>query len=109
MGETSPMRSGKLVLAGIIAATLGAGLSPGTSGAAGVAPVGRSIEAPGLTLVPVEFHAHSKRAISYYCYDRNLWWFYRPYGNGQEQYARCMPYFHYPPQAYGRGGPREIK
>ncbi len=103
------MRAGKLVFAIIAAVMLLAGLVPSASKAADVMTPGATIAAPGLPAERVMFHAHSKRAISYYCYDRNYWWFYRPYGNGQEGYARCMPYFHYPPQAYGRGGPPEIK
>jgi len=103
------MRSGRLVLAVIIAATLSAGLSPSAAVAAGVTRADLAAPAPSLRLEPVVFHAHSKRAISYYCYERNYWWFYRPYGNGKEGYARCMPYFQYPPAAYGRGGPGDIK
>ena len=45
-----------------------------------------------------------RRGISYYCYPRNYWWFYRPYTTANDGYARCMPYFHYPPQAYRGGG-----
>jgi hypothetical protein len=52
----------------------------------------------------VFFHGHSGRGISYYCYPRNYWWFYRPYTTANDGYARCMPYFHYPPQAYRGGG-----
>jgi hypothetical protein len=104
------MRAGKLVFSIIAAALLLVGLFPSASRAAGVMTPGSAIAAPGLRPErAVMFHAHSKRAISYYCYDRNYWWFYRPYGNGQEGYARCMPYFHYPPQAYGRGAPGDIK
>jgi hypothetical protein len=102
------MRAGKLVFSIVATAVLFAALFPSASRAAGVMTPGAAI-APGLQAERVMFHAHSKRAISYYCYDRNYWWFYRPYGNGQEGYARCMPYFHYPPQAYGRGAPGEIK
>ena len=48
--------------------------------------------------------AHFRKSQSYYCYPRNLWWFYRPYTTAQEGYARCMPYFHYLDQPYGRRG-----
>jgi hypothetical protein len=103
------MRAGKLVFSIIGAAMLLAGLVPCAARAGGIMTPGAAISVPGLRAEPVMFHAHSKRAISYYCYDRNYWWFYRPYGNGQEGYARCMPYFHYPPQSYGHAGPRDIK
>jgi hypothetical protein len=103
------MRSGRLGLAAIVAATLSAGLCPSPSVATGVTPGGLATPAPSLRAGPVVFHAHSKRAISSYCYERNYWWFYRPYGNGKENHARCMHYFHYPPGAYGRAGPGEVK
>jgi hypothetical protein len=103
------MCAGKLVFSVIAAAMLLAGLYPSASRAAGVMTPGATITAPGLRAQPVMFLAHSRRAVSYYCYDRNYWWFYRPYGNGREGYARCMPYFHFPPQSYGRVGPRGIK
>ena len=45
---------------------------------------------------------HRRRTYSYYCYPRNYWWFYRPYTTAKEDYARCMPYFHYPPEAYNK-------
>ena len=48
--------------------------------------------------------AHFRKAQSYYCYPRNYWWFYRPYTTAQQGYARCMPYFHYLEQPYGRRG-----
>ena len=59
--------------------------------------------------LPVLWH-HSRRVQSYYCYPRNYWWFYRPYTTGQDNHARCMPYFHYPTYEDGRGRPdRYIK
>ena len=51
--------------------------------------------------LPVLLH-HRRQATSYYCYPRNYWWFYRPYTTAKENYARCMPYFHYPPEAYNK-------
>ena len=44
--------------------------------------------------IPVLFH-HSRRVQSFYCYPRNLWWFYRPYTTALDNHPRCMPYFHY--------------
>jgi hypothetical protein len=56
------------------------------------------------------FHGHASRATSMYCYPRNYWWFYRPYTTAAENYPRCMPYFHYPPEAYRRrSGPSGMK
>jgi len=52
-------------------------------------------------LLPAAVFGHHRR-IESYCYPRNYWWFYRPYTTANEGYARCMPYFHYPPQAYDR-------
>jgi hypothetical protein len=46
---------------------------------------------------------HSRRSQSYYCYPRNLWWFYRPYTTAQDGHPRCMPYFHYL-EPYGQRG-----
>ena len=55
-------------------------------------------------------HGHTRKSTSFYCYPRNYWWFYRPYTTAAEGYARCMPYFHYSPEAYrGRRGPYGIK
>lgn len=48
----------------------------------------------------VIFH-HRKRADDVYCTDTTYWWFYRPYQTKGENYPRCMPYFHYPAEAYG--------
>jgi hypothetical protein len=63
----------------------------------------------GMGVVPVS-HGHSARGRSFYCYPRNYWWFYRPYTTAAEGHARCMPYFHYPPEAFrGRGGPYGAK
>ena len=62
---------------------------------------------PAAPLERVVFHGHSTRGISYYCYPRNYWWFYRPYTTANDGYARCMPYFHYPSQSYRGGG--EVK
>jgi hypothetical protein len=56
-------------------------------------------------LVQPALFGHTRRATESYCYPRNYWWFYRPYTTAAEGDARCMPYFHYLPQAYrGRGG-----
>jgi hypothetical protein len=48
----------------------------------------------------VRLAAHFRKAYSFYCYPKNYWWFYRPYTTAPENYARCMPYFHYLDEAY---------
>jgi len=64
----------------------------------------------GATLDHRVLHGHARKATSFYCYPRNYWWFYRPYTTAAEGYARCMPYFHYPPEAYrGRRDPYGVK
>ena len=53
--------------------------------------------------------AHFRKVQSFYCYPRTYWWFYRPYTTAPQNYARCMPYFHYLDQAYPpprSGGPQ---
>jgi hypothetical protein len=53
--------------------------------------------------------AHFRKAQSFYCYPRNYWWFYRPYTTAAQNYARCMPYFHYlGPYDYQRGRPDRV-
>ena len=64
--------------------------------AVSAAAIGASQEGPRLV-------AHFRKSQSYYCYPRNLWWFYRPYTTAQQGNARCMPYFHYLEQPYRRG------
>jgi hypothetical protein len=100
------MSTWKHALNGVAAVGLFALFLPDVSGAAnlsgGVDPgFGRAPE-------PVVFHGHGPRSTSYYCYPRNYWWFYRPYTTAGEGYARCMPYFHYPP-ARSRSGNGMIK
>jgi hypothetical protein len=51
--------------------------------------------------------AHFRKAYSFYCYPKNYWWFYRPYTTAPENYARCMPYFHYLDEAYP--APRNLR
>ena len=64
----------------------------------------------GATLWHPVLHGHARRATSFYCYPRNYWWFYRPYTTAAQGYARCMPYFHYAPEAYRAGkGPYGVK
>lgn len=102
------MSSWRHVLSGTVAFSLVTLLHPGLSGAASF-PVGDGVDhAFGPRPEPVFFH-HSPRGISYYCYPRYYWWFYRPYTTAAEGYARCMPYFHYPPQAYRGGGGDQMK
>ncbi len=108
------MRLAKLVLAGIATFSLLTVLQPNASDAHSLAAIAmaRGIDtalgsAPDGVVIPV---FHSARSASYYCYPRNYWWFYRPYTTAGQDYARCMPYFHYPPQAYkGRGGAGRLK
>ena len=99
------MSSWKHALSGVAAFGLVVLLSVDVSVAASLVPRTGIGPASGAQLERVTFHGHSTRGISYYCYPRNYWWFYRPYTTANEGYARCMPYFHYPPQAYGGGGP----
>jgi len=108
------MRLAKLVLAGIATFSLLTVLQPNASDAHSLAAIAmaRGIDtalgsAPDGVVIPV---FHSGRSASYYCYPRNYWWFYRPYTTAGQDNARCMPYFHYPPQAYkGRGGAGRLK
>jgi hypothetical protein len=44
--------------------------------------------------------AHFRKVQSFYCYPRTYWWFYRPYTTAPQNYARCMPYFHYLDEAF---------
>jgi hypothetical protein len=55
--------------------------------------------------------AHFRKVQSFYCYPRTYWWFYRPYTTAPQNYARCMPYFHYLDEAYPpqRGGKPPFK
>jgi hypothetical protein len=108
------MSSAKLVLAGIATFSLLTVLQPNASGAHSLAAIAmaRGVESalgsqPEGVLISV---FHSGRSTSFYCYPRNYWWFYRPYATAGQDYARCMPYFHYPPQVYkGRGGAGRLK
>ena len=97
------MSSWKHALSGVAVFSLFALLQPHVSGAASLALRDGVDPAFGTSLERV-LHGHAKRGTSYYCYPRNYWWFYRPYTTAGENYARCMPYFHYPPQSYRGGG-----
>jgi hypothetical protein len=90
------MNSRRRALGGIAVAGLLSLLQPGVSAAANLS--GGIDPAFGNAVERVVFHAHGSRATSYYCYPRNYWWFYRPYTTATQGYARCMPYFHYPPR-----------
>ena len=103
------MSSWKHVLGGVAAFGLAALLCPDGSGAANLTPRIGMGPALGEPIERVFFHGHSTRGISYYCYPKNYWWFYRPYTTANDGYARCMPYFHYPPQAYRSGGGGQMK
>ena len=103
------MSSWKHVLSGMVVFGLVASLFPGSSGAVGLSLQGGVGPTLRPDAVPVFFHGHSPAGISYYCYPRNYWWFYRPYTTAAADYARCMPYFHYPPQAYRSGSRGQIK
>ena len=67
-------------------------MGAGADAATGSAPTGLRVNV-----------AHFRRMQSFYCYPRNYWWFYRPYTTALDGHARCMPYFHYPDQSFGRG------
>lgn len=106
------MRSAKLFLAGIATLSLLTVLEPNALSAHSLPAIAMAlgVDAPsgyaGGIVVPV---FHSGRSTSFYCYPRNYWWFYRPYTTASQDYARCMPYFHYPPQAHRGGGSAGIK
>jgi hypothetical protein len=91
------MSLGRLVLAGVAACGFLAVL-PDPSDAASLAGVTALVSGATHPL-RVTFHGHAPSTTSFYCYPRTYWWFYRPYTTAQENYARCMPYFHFPPQA----------
>ncbi|MGE5259494.1 MAG: hypothetical protein ACM3MH_01320 [Actinomycetota bacterium] len=55
----------------------------------------------------IRLAAHFRKVYSFYCYPKSYWWFYRPYTTGQQNYARCMPYFHYLDEAYP--APRNLR
>jgi hypothetical protein len=103
------MSSWKRALGGVAAFGLVALLNAQASSAASLAARDGVGRAPAGQLERVVFHGHSTRGISYYCYPRNYWWFYRPYTTANDGYARCMPYVHYPPQSYLGGGDGEMK
>jgi len=87
-----------LILPGI-AALFGLGLSAGFAHAVPVTTDGVGV-GPSEVQPVIFYHRH----IESYCYPRNYWWFYRPYTTATEGYPRCMPYFHYAPQADDRRG-----
>lgn len=102
------MSLSRLALGGA-ALALAAMLSPAPSFAGGLAAVFQGAN-PLAKLEHRILHGHAKRGTSYYCYPRNYWWFYRPYTTAAQGHARCMPYFHYPPEGLrGRRGPYGIK
>jgi hypothetical protein len=88
------MRSTRLLL--LVAGLAGWAMLPQPSSAASLT-VDASIAKPAPLVIPV---LHGRRATSLYCYQRNYWWFYRPYTTAAENFPRCMPYFHYPAEAY---------
>jgi hypothetical protein len=55
----------------------------------------------------VRLAAHFRKVQSFYCYPKNYWWFYRPYTTAPQNFARCMPYFHYLDEAYP--APRNLR
>lgn len=108
------MSSRKHVLAGVAALGFMAALNPSPACAASFLAAAGPMQADPISasngrLERIVFRAHSRRSTSYYCYPRSYWWFYRPYNTAQAGYARCMPYFHYPPGRRGRAGPRGMK
>ncbi len=48
--------------------------------------------------------AHFRKQYTFYCHPKTYWWFYRPYASASQQYARCMPYFHYLESPYYKQG-----
>ncbi len=95
----------RLGLAVIAALTLLIAMKPdpASAGAASALVATRAETFASATLaIPAGAFHHSRRVESYYCYPRNYWWFYRPYTTTDDGHARCMPYFHYPPNQ-GRG------
>jgi hypothetical protein len=114
-GDFTGMRLSRLAL---LSAALGAALAlsamlaPQPASAAGLAGLGATQAGIGTggKLEHRILHGHAKRGTSFYCYPRNYWWFYRPYTTAAQGYARCMPYFHYPPEALrGRRAPYGVK
>ena len=105
------MSLSKLALMGA-ALALSALLAPQPAMAGSLAGLGAAqarIEAGG-KLEHRILHGRAKRGTSFYCYSRNYWWFYRPYTTAAQGYARCMPYFHYPPEGLrGRRAPYGVK
>jgi hypothetical protein len=91
------LKARTLILPGV-AALFGAAMSAGFAQA--VPTTMGAVSKPTQPVQPAVFGHH--RHIEAYCYPRNYWWFYRPYTTADEGYARCMPYFHYLPQAYDR-------
>jgi hypothetical protein len=55
----------------------------------------------------IRLAAHFRKVYSFYCYPKSYWWFYRPYTTAPQNYARCMPYFHYLDEAYP--APRNLR
>jgi len=103
------MSSWKHALGGVATFGLVASLHPDVSVAASLTVPRVMGSTFGGQIHRVFFHGHSGRGISYYCYPRNYWWFYRPYTTANDGYARCMPYFHYPLQSNRGGGDGHMK
>ncbi|XSG82270.1 MAG: hypothetical protein ACPW61_00355 [Methyloligella sp. ZOD6] len=97
------------VRAALAAAALGAtGLLAPIAAQAGAvhagAVAGQQAAMQNGLLQQVIFH-HRKRPTELYCVEGDHWWYYRPYQTAGENYARCMPYFHYPAERAGAYGP----
>ena len=103
------MRLSRLALGAAVSVLL-AMLQPQPALAGSLAASAARDAAAAATLEHRVLHGHARKSTSFYCYPRNYWWFYRPYTTAAEGYARCMPYFHYPPEAYrGRRDPYGVK
>jgi hypothetical protein len=83
-----PLSSWKHTLGGVATFGLVALLHPHVSVAASLAVPRVMGPTFGGQIHRVFFHGHSGRGISYYCYPRNYWWFYRPYTTANDGYAR---------------------
>ncbi|ODA68285.1 hypothetical protein A7A08_00103 [Methyloligella halotolerans] len=73
--------------------------------AAVVGPVQHAVQGADAGLVePVLFWHRRQQPQELYCVEGRYWWYYRPY-QGSHDYARCMPYFHYPERPAGQYAP----
>jgi hypothetical protein len=94
------MSGGRLVRFGLaIVLIVSSSIPAAAGGAETLAAMGSTAEALSAQ-DSVRVAAHFRKAYSFYCYPKNYWWFYRPYTTAPQNFARCMPYFHYLDEAY---------